>query len=243
MPEKIRRFEPIEYRHFIMRQFYAMQEAIWTLLSHKKWIDNPWSVMKAEDKIYQLNTAIDLGFNVPDTLISSNPERVSNFYRKHNKKIIVKMLRCSPMNDKVIYTNVVTDKYMERIDSVRMSPSIFQEIVEKEYELRITVVGDKIFPVKVDSQIDSSTSIDWRRKPKLNDTELKMSAVEIPADICEKIQLFMEKMNLHFGCIDMAVTPEGKYIFFEINPNGQWYFVQLKTHIPIAKAIAKMLIS
>ncbi|MBL7053167.1 MAG: hypothetical protein ISS02_00680 [Candidatus Portnoybacteria bacterium] len=243
MPEKIRRFEPIEYRHFIKRQFYAMQEAIWTMFANKKWIDNPWTVVKAEDKIYQLNTAIESGFNVPDTLVSSNPKRVSDFYCHHDKEIIIKMIRSSPMNDKVIYTNVVTDKYMEAIESVKMSPSIFQEVIKKEYELRITVVGDNIFPVKIDSQVDSLTSLDWRKKPKLNDTEVELSAIEIPDDVCKKIKLFMNKMNLNFGCIDMAVTPEGKYIFFEINPNGQWYFVQLKTHIPIAKAIAKLLIN
>jgi len=240
MPEPIRRFEPVEYRHFITRQFYAMQEAIWTMFAHKRWIDNPWTVMKAEDKIYQLNTAIESGFNVPDTLISSNPKRVVDFHRQHNG-IIVKMLRASPMNDKVIYTNRVTEEYLKAIESVKLSPSIFQEVVEKKYELRITVVGDNIFPVKIDSQMDSITSLDWRKKPKLNDTEVELTPTELPSEICSKIKLFMKKMNLRFGCLDMAVTKEGKYIFFEINPNGQWYFVQLQTHIPIAKAIANLL--
>lgn len=123
-----------------------------------------------------------------------------------------------------------------------MSPSIFQPVIPKAYELRITVVGKKIFAAKIYSQDDVETALDWRRKPKLNDFAVKMEQTKLPVKAESKIFAFMKEIGLKFGCIDMIVTPEGEYIFLEINPNGQWYFVQLKTEVQIAKEIAKLLL-
>ena len=145
------------------------------------------------------------------------------------------------MIDKVLYTNKLTNKDMAQIDSVKMSPSIFQVYVSKKHELRITVVGDKIFPVKIYSQEDEVTSLDWRRKPKLNDFDVKMEQTILSQKVKQYIRHYMELINLRYGCIDMIVTENDEYVFLEINPNGQWYFVQLHTEAQIAEAIAELL--
>lgn len=242
LPFKLIDFKPAEYRRFIDQQFRAMRTSLWSIFQGKKWIDNPWSIQIAEDKLYQLYLAAQAGFKIPDTIVTSDPSRVKLFYAKYKKDIIVKILRASPILDHVIATNKITEKDLEKIDSLKMAPSIFQECVSKDYELRITVVGDKIFPAKIYSQEDKATSLDWRVKPKLNDFDVKMESTVLPPKIEQKIRCFMKKIGLRFGCIDMAVTEDGEYIFFELNPNGQWYFVQLNTGIDIAKAIANLLI-
>lgn len=154
---------------------------------------------------------------------------------------MVKLLAVSPILNKVIYTNKITPKYLEQIELIKMSPAIFQEIIPKSCELRITVVGDKIFPVKIYSQEDEFTALDWRKKPSLNDFNVKMEPVGLPSSVEKSIYSLMNKLSLQFGCIDMIVTPNGDYVFLEINPNGQWYFVQLKTGVEIAKSIADLL--
>jgi len=146
------------------------------------------------------------------------------------------------MVNEVIFTNVVTPEYMVKIDSVKMSPSIFQRRILKAYELRITIVGDKIFPIKIYSQGDEQLELDWRRKPKLNDFEAKMELTSLPSEVEKKLVSFMKLIGLRFGCIDMIVTPDGEYVFLEINPNGQWYFIQLRIEVEIAKAIATLLL-
>ncbi|MBU2472784.1 hypothetical protein KKE74_02005 [Patescibacteria group bacterium] len=242
LPRKLLEFKPEEYRHFIHKQFYEMRQAIWSLFYDKKWIDNPWAIYKAENKIYQLNIASKY-FTVPDTLITSDPVKVKDFYNRNDGKIIVKTLALAPMIDKVIYTNRVTEELIENIDSLKMSPSIFQvEVYPKAYELRIVVVDSQIFAVKIDSQEDEQTALDWRRKPKIDDYEVKIKQTDLPDHISDQIYRFMNILGLRFGCIDMAVTSSGKYIFFEINPNGQWYFIQANTGAQIAKSIAKMLV-
>lgn len=240
LPRELLEFGKVEYRSFINKQFYSMREALWSVFRDKKWINDPWAMYRAENKIYQLKIASDY-FSVPDTIVTSNPEYVREFYDKHSGDIIIKILETAPILNHIIYTNKITDEYINKIDSVKLSPSIFQTIIPKAYELRITVVENKLFAAKIDSQKDSKTALDWRRKPKLNDFEVGMEIIELPPVLEKDILLFMKKMSLQFGCIDMIVTPEEKYVFLEINPNGQWYFVQLKTHVNIAKAIVDLL--
>lgn len=241
LPIDLMKFEPAEYRQFIQKQFWSMRIALWSIFRHKKWLDDPWSIQIAEDKLFQLKCAMQVGLNIPETLATSDPKRVKNFYEKHNGNVVVKALGVSPIIDKVLYTNKLTDKDIAQIDSVKMSPSIFQVCVSKKHELRITVVGDKIFPVKIYSQGDEATSLDWRKKPKLNDFNVKMEQTTLPMKIEQYIRCYMKSINLRYGCIDMIVAKDDEYVFLEINPNGQWYFVQLNTEARIAEAIAELL--
>lgn len=243
LPRELLEETPAEYRHFVERQFLAMRQALWSISRNKYRLNDPWSTQIAENKPYQLVIASQSGFVLPDTLITSDPNEVKQFYQNHQGKIVVKLLATSPIFDHVIYTNKVTPEHLEQIESVCKSPAIFQEIVPKAYELRITVVGNNIFPVKLYSQEDEATTLDWRRKPLTDDFTVKMELTELPLNIKQKIYALMNRLQLRFGCIDMIVTPTGQYVFLEINPEGQWYFVQLNTEEQIAEAIAAMLIA
>ncbi|NCN07086.1 hypothetical protein GW933_00170 [Candidatus Falkowbacteria bacterium] len=242
LPLELMEFEPAKYQQFIQRQFIAMRKALWYLFKDKKWIDDPIVIDRAENKIFQLTLAEKAGLLLPDTLITSDPDRIRKFYVDTSGDLVVKLLGSSPMVNEVIFTNVVTPEYMVKIDSVKMSPSIFQRRILKAYELRITIVGDKIFPIKIYSQGDEQLELDWRRKPKLNDFEAKMELTSLPSEVEKKLVSFMKLIGLRFGCIDMIVTPDGEYVFLEINPNGQWYFIQLRIEVEIAKAIATLLL-
>ena len=243
LPRELLMYEPAEHRAILDRQFLEMRRALWTLYrQNKKWINDPWKMMMVENKICQSFLAIESGFTLPDTIITSDPDVVRRFYDSHDGNIIVKGFASAPTVDQAIFTSKLKLEDMEKIDSLRLSPAIFQANVPKAYELRITVAGRKIYPIKIFSQEDEETAIDWRRNPKLNDFDVKMEPTTIPKNVEDFIFTFMQKANLRFGCFDMIVTPEGKYIFLEINPNGQWYFVQLRTGIQIAEAIAGLLL-
>lgn len=239
-PEEILRYKPWEHSYFMQKQFYAQREAIWLLFNHKKWLNDPIKMYWAENKIFQLSIAKHVGFKIPKTLISSNPDEILEFI-KSCRRSIIKPLNPTVILDHVIYTNEVKDKHLDEIENAKYSPSIYQELVNKSYELRITVVGREIFSAKIYSQDDEATAIDWRVKPKLNDYSVRMEPIDIPAKVEQRILELMGNLGLDFGCIDMIVTPENDYIFLEINPNGQWYFVQLRTEQKIAKAIANRL--
>ncbi|MDF1497087.1 MAG: hypothetical protein P1P90_03420 [Patescibacteria group bacterium] len=241
LPPELLEYDPAKHRQFVHRQFFALREGLWSLCHDKRWLNDPWLMHEAENKLLQMQVASKVGFDLPDTVITSDPDQVRSFYNSCDRQMIVKILSSSPILGNVIYTNRVTEADIRQIDSVRWAPAIFQELVAKKHELRITVVDEQIFSVKIHSQEDEATALDWRRKPKLNDYTVKMEPTTIPKIIKDKIRHFMRLLGLRYGTIDIIVTPDDRYLFLEINPNGQWYFVQVKTGLQIAHAIADVL--
>ena len=102
--------------------------------------------------------------------------------------------------------------------------SFVQEYIEKAFELRVTVVGKRIFACRIDSQSqqDDTGKIDWRQGYGKG---IGWSSFELPDDIQDKCLAYLWRMGLNFGCFDFIVTPSGEYVFLECNPNGQWLWV------------------
>ncbi|MEA2113384.1 MAG: hypothetical protein U9P63_01870 [Patescibacteria group bacterium] len=221
-----------EQSEFIHRQFLTLWLSIVSILRDKKWVNQYNNAIEADRKPYQLKIASEIGFNIPDTLITSSPRRTKDFWQYCKKEIIIKPLRIVPREDRVIFTNILSEEKMEQIERLKFSPAILQKKIESKYELRITVVGNKIFPAK----IKRKSEIDWRRD------EINAEATKLPKNIQDKCFELTQRLGLGYGCIDMAITPDKKYIFFEINPNGQWKFIENKTKMPIGQAIAHLLI-
>lgn len=238
IPRSLLEYKPNEYAVYISKQYYDMRRALWYLMSDKIWLNNPWDELKAENKIFQLKVARELGLLVPDTLITSNPELIRKFYFKHGSNIIVKSLAVSPIMDYCSFTRKITVEDIEDTSSLVICPAIFQQNIPKEYELRITIVNGEVFTTKIFSQEDIATSQDWRVKPKLNDFDVRMEEGFLDPFIEKKLLSLVSMLGLKYGAIDMIMTTEGEYIFLEINPCGQWFFVQQKTNSQIGKAIA-----
>lgn len=102
------------------------------------------------------------------------------------------------------------------------TPSIFQPYIEKDFELPIVVVGRHIFACAIHSQQSDRSREDWRRYALENTPYLPYM---LPAEIEARILVFMDRLWLVFGSIDMIVTPDGEYIFLEINPGGQFDWI------------------
>lgn len=106
--------------------------------------------------------------------------------------------------------------------------------------LVVTKPGDKVFPCAISSQNSQQTIEDWRRYD-LPNTPHKPYA--LPMDLEQKCIALVKTLGLIFGCIDMIITPNNEYVFLEINPNGQWLWIEQLTGLPIAKALAELLIA
>ncbi len=243
LPPVLERYNPPEHRRFIDKQFFTVREGLRYLLRGKRWLNDPEKMAMINNKIFQMTIALDAGFLIPETLITSDPRKITELANSCDGKIVTKILAPSPILDQIILTRILSDEQLRNIDSARFCPAIYQPYVEKDYELRITVVGEKIFTAKIESQTDERTKVDWRARPSLNDTEAKMEILPTPIFLEEKIRRLMALSGLNYGAIDMIVTPKGEYVFLEINPNGQWFFVQLQSEAEIADALAELLVS
>lgn len=127
---------------------------------------------------------------------------------------------------------------------LNLAPAIFQEAVDVDCDLRITVVGDEAFPATVKAEVEKDLKIgvrDWRIGNNVGN--LLVEACDIPDDIKQKCLSLVKNFGLKFGAIDMIRDKQGNYWFIEINPNGQWGFVEAETGQPIGRAIARLLLS
>lgn len=108
--------------------------------------------------------------------------------------------------------------------------------MEKAYEVRLTVVDDMWFAIRIDSGSDAA-ELDWRT----DYDNLSYSVVAAPDQVREAVRRLMDRLRLRFGALDFIVTARGEWVFLEINPNGQWAWLQDATGLPIAAAIADAL--
>ncbi|MGH9414101.1 MAG: MvdC/MvdD family ATP grasp protein [Terriglobales bacterium] len=247
-PEESPELSP-EDRDFVHRESAHVIRTLWQLLADRFWI-NPWARMVcAESKPFQLAIASRVGLEIPASLVTNDPDHAISFFDSMGGRVIYKALtpyeKFSPTRvggiSKMIFTNpVARADLVESAGSVRMGPCLFQELVEKEFELRVVVVGRRLFTAAIDSQTVAGARYDWRHATDGPPASRKFN---LPPAVAEKLLALMEHLGLEFGCVDMIVTPSGHYVFLEVNANGQWFWIEEETGMPICEAVAESLFS
>jgi len=224
----------------VMEAQYLLKE-LYNLLGDRTWVSKPDKIARANSKLDQLCLANKLGLKSPDSLCTNDPDQARDFINRHGK-VIVKPFKANIVEfdgqDRFIYTNEVTEKHLAGIESVRLAPTFFQEKIEKSFEVRATVFGDQVFATKIDSQNDPKLQTDWRQSTN----NLTMwTATELPETVSEFCLAMVRHYGLTFGAFDFAVSPAGEFIFFEMNPNGQWAWQEIQIGLPMTEALLKAL--
>jgi glutathione synthase/RimK-type ligase-like ATP-grasp enzyme len=211
------------------------------LVTDWHWINEPRRHRDAAWKPAQLAAARRLSLAIPRTVITNDPGVVTAFREECGGRIIFKALSQTLGLEpgKAAFTGMVTDEVLSSLGLIRHTPGIFQELVLKDYEVRLTVVANKMFAVKILSQRNERTKLDWRIAPH----DVKYEPIDLPADICDKVSAFMAETGLIYSCIDFIVTPEGRHVFLESNPRGQYLWIEHYTGMPITEAIADALVT
>lgn len=223
-------YEPA-YRNFMQREIVACIEGLADSFQGIC-LSKPYILRQADNKIYQLALASKLGFTIPEALITNDGKAAEAFCSA--KPSIIKPISIGKIYDKddtiVFQTNQVDDN--KSINNLEYCPSYFQEQCEKDYELRVTIVGRKVFAVRIDSQLYEETRTDWRVNPDL----LSYSETQIPKYLEDKCFKLLTALRLDFGAFDFIVR-DNQYIFLEVNANGQWGWLEGKLGIKISDAI------
>jgi hypothetical protein len=201
----------------------------------------PRDMRTANEKIYQLALAARLGFRIPRTRVTNRPKDFIEAYNTFDRmvsKVIGNHLVKSEGEYFFGYTHAVRRRDAANHGSIELAPSLFQEYVPKALELRITVVGSLVFAAEIHSQATRATRDDWRHYDL---DRIPYAPHTLPGHIETLCVTLVHALGLCFGAIDMILTPSGEYVFLEINPNGLWNWVESKTGLPIADAIAGLL--
>ncbi|GAA3089620.1 ATP-grasp ribosomal peptide maturase [Streptosporangium carneum] len=199
------------------------------------YVSHPWAITAAEHKPLQLAMARQVGFDVPATLITNRADDACAFAAEYGP-IVYKPLRATSCNGAdgnpaTIWTTQVEPDDVD--DTVSRAAHLFQARVDKVADLRVTVVGRRVFCVRIDSGL-----LDWRQ----DYDRLSYTVVDPPPGLADGCLAYLEGLGLRFGAFDFALTKDGVPVFLECNPNGQWGWLEDATGLPIAAAIAGLLL-
>ena len=137
------------------------------------------------------------------------------------------------------YNNVVTDKHIKRAELIKNNPSMFQEYIEKKYEIRITALEDKVVGIKIDSQNSDLSIVDFRRYDFDN---VSYEKIDLPKNVENFCLDMLKHYDLSFGEFDFIKNKKDEYVFLEINPNGQWLWLELQSGYNLTKDVAENLL-
>lgn len=200
------------------------------------WVNHPDKNRFANSKLVQLRIAAQQGFKTPNTILSNDPMEVQDFFVRNAGNVVYKTIKRPAFifGDQMVgfYTSPVSAEDVSQSKSIRIAPVFLQETIKKKLELRVTVVGQHVVAASIDSQSAKEGLVDWRR---LSTEVGQWSPFTLDSVTEKKCLELTRELGLRFGAIDLAITPQDEIVFFEINPNGQWAWLEIGSGIPISK--------
>ncbi|PTL79432.1 MvdC/MvdD family ATP grasp protein [Vitiosangium sp. GDMCC 1.1324] len=199
----------------------------------------------AGNKPRQLRVAREVGLEVPRTLVTNDAARVRSFFAQVHGHMVAKML--TPLTQSMsggqpfVYTSAIGPEHLEELEEgLRYSPMVFQERIDKARELRVAVVGGRCLVGAINATGSSAGQVDWRRT---RPDECQWTPGELPEDVAARLVRLVAALGLVYGAADFIVTPEGRHVFLEVNPGGEWGMLERDLGLPIAAALADALAS
>jgi glutathione synthase/RimK-type ligase-like ATP-grasp enzyme len=243
---------------FAERESTAFAYSVGAMLDDRYCV-NPLVAAMATDwgrgKVSQLEAARRVGMQIPRTLATNDPEAARHFLGALAGAAVYKALfpptREIPAENQEgkppgkkrwagVLTNKLDERAIAKLDGVRYAPCLFQELVDKRIELRVTVLGDRIFATEIHSQSHADSSIDFRRHYALGETPYAVH--ELPALVADQCRALNHALGLRFGAYDFILTPDGRYVFLEVNQAGQFLWLEEQTGQPLLENFCEMLI-
>lgn len=221
---------PAAGRDAAERQHVAAEwgEALEGFLAHipvHRWINHPTANVLASHKLEQLTRAQRLGLVVPRTLVTQSPASLRAFWRSADA-IVAKPLASGYLErddgrDTLIYTSEVEPRHLRNADSVRACPTLFQVRIDKRYDVRMCVIDREILAIAMHR---SDRALDVRRD---NMDGVAYSRAAPPARTERAARRLVSSYGLRFAALDFVVDAAGTWYFLELNPNGQWAWLDL----------------
>ncbi len=220
---------------FTYSECHEAVAGLWAALD-VEWVNPPHLDEVAHHKPYQLAIASELGLPIPHTVITNGPDVARRFIDQHGPgRTVYKTFLASDAHWRE--TRVLRVEEMGLLDSVRVAPVIFQEFVAAVADIRVTVAGPEMFATAI-RPAPGSYEIDYR----MDIAGASFEPTTLPVEMEKAIQALMGRLGLVYGAIDLRRTAQGEHVFLEVNPAGEWRFVEDRTGQPITEAIARLLV-
>jgi glutathione synthase/RimK-type ligase-like ATP-grasp enzyme len=203
----------------------------------------PEALRTANYRFAQLAAAARVGFEMPDTLVTNDPDAFFRFRQEHPGPVISKAAGPGPNRiagrEGSVGTVLVSHGDLGGASALRHAPVTFQPYVNKRSEIRVTVIGERVHAVEIDSQATYRTRVDWRN---FDARHTPHRPYTLPRSVANACRSLVRELNLVYGAIDLILTPDGKHVFLEINANGQFGWLEDRTGIPMTEELVDLLV-
>lgn len=236
---------PHDYQDYSRTAMQRLNNLLLTSFQDAIWISDYFSISRASNKSLQVALAQQLGMDVPDTVITSDADLAKRFITEHPRAITKPLTIKYPSvkgQQKVFFTTLLTDGFVPDLSNLHLAPAIFQQAIDIAADIRVIVVGDKVFAaaVRAEGVPKDNRVYDYRFGHYEGDVIVEAHD-EFPDDLAKLCVRYNAELGLRFGAFDFVLDPAGTYWFLENNPNGQWAFVEDATGQPIGRAFAELL--
>ncbi|MGV3612691.1 MAG: hypothetical protein ACO1N0_17155 [Fluviicola sp.] len=202
------------------------------------------------NKIEFLEICTTLNIEIPKTLITRSKRKLLEFWMDCGKAIITKSLafpyesfhytESGGMDSyRLGYTVTVGKAEFELLPDF-FDLSVFQEKLDKLFEIRTIYLDGKIFSEAIFSQSRDVAALDYRLG---YDSGMRMCNYTLPVEVEDQVRKLMQELDLNFGSLDIVFTTDKRYVFLEVNPNGQYGAVSVTTNSNVDYEVAKFLMN
>jgi glutathione synthase/RimK-type ligase-like ATP-grasp enzyme len=216
---------------FTAGEWHEATSGLWQLMKGP-WMNPPARDDVAGRKLLQLQIARELGLSIPRTLVTSDPEKAAAFLdREPTAQTVFKTFSCTHQVWRE--TRLVGPAERDALEAVRVAPVIFQEYIQGGVDLRVTIVGRRAFSAAI-----HSAATDYPVDFRMGIGQALVEPTTLPEPVERRLVQLMARVEIVYGAFDLRVTPEGEYVFLEVNTAGEFLFVEDRTGLPITAAVA-----
>jgi hypothetical protein len=221
--------DPGENDHARLEWTFAF-EGFLAQIPKARWFNHPSANAGASSKLEQIGRAVRHGLLVPDTLVTQDPAAFRRFVERHQGRVVAKPIsrgyieRDGGVPDSQVFTSPVTPEALLNVEHVRTCPTLLQERISKRLDVRVTVVDGQLKAVGMEHLTEGQQILDIRRDSMRN---VHYTNALVPPDVAARTLKLVASYDLRFAAVDFAVDQHGRWVFFEINPNGQWAWLDL----------------
>ena len=231
---------------FAALECHSFQSSFWEAFSRMGafWINPPDSSNLADNKILQQKVAIDCGLETPPSLYSNDPAEIRSFIKAVGGTAVYKPFKpfhaiwMEEGQREALYTSIVEEGMLPNDEVLGVTPGIFQKLIPKKFELRVVVMGRKMFAFRIHAPEGSRGKLDWRSAYH----EISLHKTSLPPQIEESLLSLFHKLNIVSGSCDLIVTPQDRIVFLEVNESGQFLWIERYVDFPLLDAFCEFLI-
>lgn len=210
-------------------------------LPRASWMNSPGRNRTAESKLLQLTLAKDCGLSIPKTFITNSRRDVEQLARSAAPRPLIAKGLYAPAvgeesNPSFVYTRLIDETTIEAIAEHELIPFVVQEAILPKLDLRVTIVDEHVIGA-VGKVPDAAEEVDWRAV----DPPVQFKPFDLSEEIAEGLRELRRRLGLRFGAADLAVREDGSIVFLEINPNGEWGWLEQAHGIEISQYLARAL--